>query len=259
MHTKYKGKIKHRAISSAFLSTRLNLNKKISSRDLHTWQFTHMKFAKGENILDLGCGTGKQSLKISSIIGNKSKVCAIDISKESIDKLRKESKIKNVVSIVDSIDNTHKILPKLNLNFDKIISTYAIYYSSNPINVLKNVSEFLRTNGKFYITVPTTPHGMVQFVSKYTKIPKNVLESINIGNKVLIPYFKKNCKKVKTYKFNNIIKFTNFNDFYELYKSTTYFNPKIKKELQREFEKRMKKNKFIKFEKKALLIEATKK
>ena len=49
-----------------------------------------MEFNKGENILDLGCGTGKQSLKISSIVGKQGKVCAIDLSKESIQKLRKD-------------------------------------------------------------------------------------------------------------------------------------------------------------------------
>ena len=50
MHTKYKGQIKDRAISSKMLRNRLNLNKKISSKDLHSWQFSRMEFNKGENI-----------------------------------------------------------------------------------------------------------------------------------------------------------------------------------------------------------------
>tara|TARA_Y200000002_G_C22562483_1_gene613085 strand:+ start:85 stop:864 length:780 start_codon:yes stop_codon:yes gene_type:complete len=259
MHTKYKGQIKDRAISSKMLRNRLNLNKKISSKDLHSWQFSRMEFKKGENILDLGCGTGKQSLKISSIVGKQGKVCAIDLSKESIQKLRKDTKIKNIISLADSIDNIADILPKVKLDYDKIISTYAIYYSANPAKVLKLSSNFLKENGKFYITVPTTPHGMVNFASKFSKVPKNVTESINVGNKILIPFFKKNFKKVKIYKFNNIIRFNNFHDFYSLYKSTTYFNSRSQKKMKSDFEKIMKKNKIVKFEKKALLIEATKK
>jgi len=235
------------------------MNQKLSSKDLNTWLFSHMKFQKGEKMLDLGCGTGKQTHKISNLIGKKGKVCAVDLSKESIKKLSEKSKNTNVNAIVDSFDNIDTILNKLRLNFNTVISTYAIYYSSKPLDVLSKASKYLKPGGKFYITVPTTPHGMINFVSKYTKIPKIVIDSINIGNAVLVPYFKKNFIKIKIYRFNNIIKFTNFNDFFEFYKSTTYYDSKIKNEILRDFEKHINIHKFKKFEKKAILIEATKK
>ena len=66
-------------------------------------------------MLDLGCGTGKQTHKISNLIGKKGKVCAVDLSKESIKKLSEKSKNTNVNAIVDSFDNIDTILNKLRL------------------------------------------------------------------------------------------------------------------------------------------------
>tara|TARA_Y100001970_G_C14164709_1_gene820602 strand:+ start:750 stop:1529 length:780 start_codon:yes stop_codon:yes gene_type:complete len=259
MHNKYTGKLKEKATSSKFLDSRLKLNKKLTSFDLHKWQFSKLKFKKNSNILDLGCGTGKQSLEISNKILPNGKIVAIDLSRESILKLKKSSKNGNIICLTDSIDNVEKILQKQKLYFQTVLSTYAIYYANKPLKVILDSSKYLLPKGKIYITVPNSPHGMVEYISKFTKIPKNVLESLKMGNDKILPFIKKKFKNVKTYKLNNSIKFSNFNDFYNLYKSTTYFDNKIKEELKKDFEKKLKNKKSIQFIKKTLMIEAVKK
>ena len=47
------------------------------------------------------------------------------------------------------MDDVSKYLKSKKFKFDKIISSYALYYSKNPIKFISECSEFLNKNGKF--------------------------------------------------------------------------------------------------------------
>ena len=63
--------VEKRAISSKNLQNRLNLNKKLGSKDLTSWLFKRYQIKKNDIILELGCGIGDHVIKEAKIVGTK--------------------------------------------------------------------------------------------------------------------------------------------------------------------------------------------
>ena len=88
--------VQKRAISSKNLQNRLNINKKLGSKDLTKWLFKRYKIKKNDKILELGCGIGNHVLKHSEIVGKDGLILATDYSNVSLRVLKKNSKNKNI-------------------------------------------------------------------------------------------------------------------------------------------------------------------
>ena len=89
----------------AALTNRIRAHEKYSTKDLNAWIFTHLEAAPGHAILDLGCGTGKQTLPLAQVAGEGGHILAVDISLEALDKLfqaAKELQVENRISVLCS-------------------------------------------------------------------------------------------------------------------------------------------------------------
>ena len=75
--------VQKRAISSKNLQNRLNLNKKLGSKDLTKWLFRRYKIKKKDVILELGCGIGNHVIKQAKMVGNEGLIIATDYSRKS--------------------------------------------------------------------------------------------------------------------------------------------------------------------------------
>ena len=89
-------KVEKKAISSRNLQNRLDINKKLGSKDLTEWLFKRYKIKKNDIILELGCGRGNHVVKESKIVGSKGLILATDLSKKSLNILRKKVSSKNI-------------------------------------------------------------------------------------------------------------------------------------------------------------------
>ena len=183
--------VEKRAISSTNLQNRLNLNKKLGSKDLTEWLFQRYKIKKNDKILELGCGVGNHVIKQSKIIKNKGLVLATDYSAKSLNLLKKNLKTKNIKTKCISMDSVAKYLKNKKVYFDKIISSYALYYAKNPIKVIVECSKFLKPNGIFLITAPCYPHTLTKFASNEKTLPKIAEKYIDFSTKKLEPFLKK--------------------------------------------------------------------
>lgn len=65
-------------------SQRIHAHDRYGSNDINEWTFDHLNVAEGFSILDLGCGTGKQSLALARRIGATGKIISVDIFQESL-------------------------------------------------------------------------------------------------------------------------------------------------------------------------------
>ena len=234
-------KVEKRAISSKKLQNRLDLNKKLGSKDLTKWLFVRYKIKKKDKILELGCGVGSHVIKESKIIGNNGFVVATDYSTESLRVLKKKSKSKNIKIKCISMDDIPMYLKSKKIKFDKIISSYALYYAKNPIRVIKECFDFLEPNGEFLITAPCYPHTLTEFALKEKTLPKIAKKYIDFSSKKLEPCLKKKKYTRKIFKFRNILKFKNYNDLIQFYRSTVFYNKKSEFSLKRSFLKSKKK------------------
>ena len=246
--------IEKKAISSQNLQNRLSINKKLGSKDLTKWLFSKYKIKKKEKILELGCGIGSHVVKESKIVGYRGYILAIDYSKKSLKVLQKKKGKKNNIEIkYISMDDISKYLRSKKVKFDKIISSYALYYAKNPIKVIKECSNFLNIRGKFLITAPDYPHTLIEFAKKQKTLPKEVKKQIDFSSKKLGVFLKKKKYSKKIYNFQNILKFKNLTDLINFYRSTVFYNKKSEASLTKLFLRHKRKNGFFKIVKSAKL------
>ena len=225
--------VKKRSTSSNKLKNRLDINKKLGSVDLTSWLFKRYKIRKGDFILEIGCGVGQHVEIEKRIIGKKGLILATDISSKSLNNIKKS---KNVLIKKIAMEDLPKYLKKIDIKFDKIISSYAFYYANNPINLVKRLKKFLKRKGKFLITAPCYPHTLTEFAKKNKTLPVKAENYINFGVKKLEPFIKKNQKK--TYKFQNKLLFNCKNDLINFYRSTVYYQKSKEADLIKLFQKK---------------------
>lgn len=113
----------------------------------------------GHCVLDLGCGTGKQTIPLAQLVGREGRIVAADISQPALDQvlsqaksLRLDDRIDLLLTELDDI-GTH-IDGKL---FDRVLSCYALYYARDPHEVLSCAHRALKVHGILFFCGPA--HG----------------------------------------------------------------------------------------------------
>lgn len=225
-HKSYRGEILDRATSSESLQRRLKHNTNFSVRDFFTWHQKRLGVKAGMDVLDVGCGTGAQSIPISQAVGPRGSVSAVDLSEESVQTLLGKVQGENVEAVAsdmahlqDVIDNRFSAKA-----YDLAQSSYAIYYADDPLTVMDVMRGALKPEGRLAIFVPDTPHGMVDLAAEFTQVPAQVIESINFGRKVLEPYFRKHFWNVTVHLFHNEVCLPDCDTFMDMYRATTYYD-----------------------------------
>ncbi len=256
------GEKKRRAINSDDLKMRLNINEKYQSKNFHSWLQKRLKIRTGEQILDVGCGTGAQTKFMAEDAGLNGHVTAIDISKDSIETLKKTipNHIKDRVSahvldmgdISTFLDNNFK-----DKNYTLAQSSYAIYYSPKRLEVLKEMQKRTAKTGRVSIFTPCPKHGMIDFCSKFYDISEPVMDSLNFGEDILRPLFRKSFWEVEVHYFQSKLSISNFEDFKFFYEASTYYNESASEEVYEGAKNEIKKNGILDFDKCGILLIGT--
>ncbi|MEZ4848875.1 MAG: class I SAM-dependent methyltransferase [Bacteroidia bacterium] len=141
--------------SASKLTARLSANSH-ASRDFDEWclrQFPELLL--GANVLDLGCGTGKQVSLFAPLLSASSKFYGIDLSGESLDILKKDySSPPQLELIGGSFDEMEKINSLEGGTFDLIYASYALYYTKDLGKVINDVFRLLKPSGIFWVICP---------------------------------------------------------------------------------------------------------
>ena len=249
--------ISGRAQSNALLTPRLKINEKCQSKDFQYWLQSRLTYKPGDNILDLCCGDGAQSVPISKRIGSSGYLTSVDINTESLESLKEKIGSKNNVSVISSdMMETSNYIGKGNncLEYDLIHCSFALPYAKDPLFLLEKLYSHLKPNGTISISLPCDPHGMVKFCAKYYKIPDTVIKAITLGEKYIISHMRKSFGEVDISYFQSKLKFTSVKDFLEIYRCTTYFSAEAENLVSDEVEKIINNYSFIEFYKCAILI-----
>lgn len=253
----YDNQLMGRAVSTASLETRLDMNKKFQSTDFDSWLMARLNPQAGEDILDVGCGTGAQSIPFLKSVGPEGSVSALDIAADSVAELIRKSgnspclsaAVSDMGKLADVIDQQFAVK-----QYDLAQSSYALYYSAERMAVLDTMRKHLKPNGRLAVFTPNAPHGMVEFVRQFAEIPGGVDDCMEFGPHVLEPYFRKHFWDVTVHFFHNVVRIPTVADFASFYRSTTYYNASVEQQLSAVVENKITENGFFEYEKNGYLI-----
>ena len=220
-----------KAQDSQSLDSRLSANKKYSTNDLNQWIFSLLKIPREAKVLDLCCGTGKQSLLFAKHC-HRGTIFSLDVSKDSLELIKKQHKknIKTVLMDLDSIPNT----PWQPEFFDLIHCCYGLYYSQKPKQVIKALYKLLRPSGQLVIVGPsgTNNQELYKFLSSVYPLDKKILAtSSTFMPNIVLRLCRKLFKEVKTHDFTNQVIYPSPRALYSYLKSSTLYKPKFDKDL----------------------------
>lgn len=253
----YTGDRDDRATKTEYLEKRLEINRAYSSSDFNGWLFGHLDVKPGEDVLDVGCGSGAQTLPFADMVGSEGSVSALDIAAESIDLLN--SRVKpgtNVEAIVSDMAETGRhITDTFRVKqYDLAHAAYSLYYCLEREKVLDAMRGALKPGGRVAIFNPNAPHGLVELASRHTEIPEPVLASLEFGPKVLEPYFKRAFGTYEVHLFHNVVTLPSSDLMLEFYRQTTYHDPEAEEGMKAEVDAAIERDGSWSYEKNGYLI-----
>ena len=106
--------------------------------------FSRAKIKATDKVLDIGCGGGDTTFKVSKLLVDGGQVLGVDISHTLLDHA------KNKFSNIDVMKFMHCDAQNYSFDknyFDKVISRFGVMFFENPYEAFKNILDSMRTNG----------------------------------------------------------------------------------------------------------------
>ena len=221
-----------RSTSSSSLDVRLEANRRSQKIDFKEWSLKILSPEEGDKVLEIGCGTGAQTIPVSRKIGERGSLTFVDLSAQSVatvsEKLGSSTTQRGIVGSMDDIDD----LLDLNIGkFDLIYSVYAMYYAKEPKRLLDSLLNRLSPDGRLCILGPESPHGFVELARKYFEIPEEVDNSLNFRTEVVESFMKENFQSFEVFVIRNPQFFYSTEDALEFFRNTTYYSRKFEKQI----------------------------
>jgi SAM-dependent methyltransferase len=151
------GKLGKFDTDAAALAKRVHAHDQFSVHDLNQWCFELLALAPAMSILELGCGTGKQSLAMASRVGTGGRVTAVDISQEALAALREQADRSGLGTCID-IRRSDMDEIAVNLEpgpFDRVVACYSIYYAKRPDLLFDFLHAALKPGGMLFFCGPS--------------------------------------------------------------------------------------------------------
>ena len=141
---------------TAALKKRLHAHEQFAALDLNQWCFELLSVSPGMRVLELGCGTGKQSLPLARLIGEDGRLTAVDISSDALETLTADALAAGLggrIAIrrtdLDEVPLTVEPGP-----YDRVLACYSLYYAKRPEPLLEFLHQALRSNGILFFCGP---------------------------------------------------------------------------------------------------------
>jgi ubiquinone/menaquinone biosynthesis C-methylase UbiE len=253
----YSGNRSERATATGFLEKRIAINHAYASADFDGWLMQRLKVQSGEDILDVGCGSGAQTIPFADRVGPTGSVSSLDISADSVALLKSRLPAGARVQAVaaDMAELAGLIANQFTVKrYTLAHSSYALYYSSKRLQVLDAMRGALKPGGRCAVFTPNIPHGLVDLAARFTAVPAAVNESLRFGKEVLEPYFSRNFPRFEVHHFHNVITLPSADILLEFYRQTTYYDAGIEPEVCAVADAEIKRTGSFKYEKNGYLI-----
>jgi SAM-dependent methyltransferase len=134
---------------TAALKARNAAHRRYSTGDMTGWALGHLGAGPGDRVLELGAGTGQQTLRLAPEVRS---VLAIDASADSLAVVAAAAP-DNVTTLVGRFDDL--AARPCDGRFDRALSCYALYYPDDQEAVIDRVHELLEPGGVLFFCGPS--------------------------------------------------------------------------------------------------------
>ncbi len=135
-----------------------NVYTKSAWTDRDKWQksgelIRQLNLKQGSQVADIGCHEGYMTFKLSTVVGEKGLVYAVDVEQNKLDQLKinqEQSKVKNVVAVKGDYDD-----PKLPVNsLDAVIIVDTYHEMDDHDAILQHLMKGLKRGGRLVVCEP---------------------------------------------------------------------------------------------------------
>jgi ubiquinone/menaquinone biosynthesis C-methylase UbiE len=211
---------------SEALKRRIESHDQFGSADLNAWIFEHLAPAAGQRVLDLGCGTGKQTVPIAGIVGETGSVVSVDLSESSLTELSEKAKVAGVAGRIQTVCAG---LDQIELaigakRFDRIISSFSLYYAKSPEELLKKLHTALNPDGIFFFCGPSAQNN-----AELKKLHYGLMDEPSPASTASAMFMEGDGPRIASDLFASVEKFTfenplSFNSAHALYTYWSSYN-----------------------------------
>ena len=135
------------------LQTRIDIHSKYGGRDIDQWMLDLLQLQKGNMILDVGCGSGKQCFSYHKYLEGNAEIYGGDVNAKLLAQAREaNAKIGNPIRFGEV--NFNQTLPFEDNRFDMVSCCFAIYYAENIPFTIAEMHRVLKNGGRLFTSGP---------------------------------------------------------------------------------------------------------
>jgi ubiquinone/menaquinone biosynthesis C-methylase UbiE len=135
------------------LATRIDIHNKFGGRNIDEWMLGLLNLQPGFEILDVGCGAGKQCLSYFRTLNGQAQITGGDVSPDLLAQARTEAlKINAPIRFVDL--NFNEQFQFSSNQFDLVSCCFAIYYALDVPFTIGEMHRVLKPGGRLFTTGP---------------------------------------------------------------------------------------------------------
>ncbi|TSA26055.1 MAG: class I SAM-dependent methyltransferase [Ignavibacteriales bacterium] len=245
------------------LEKRIQAHDQFGSKDINEWIFDNLELSIGISIVDLGCGTGKQTIPLAQFVGDDGHILAVDISQEALDTLSKESEKKGLSKRIKllccGLDDLKMYLTEN--TYDRIVSSFSLYYSHHTKEVFESIRKALKVGSILFFCGPSkdnnielrTFHNRVKGSSSST-LSGGALFMEEVGPSLTNEVF----GKMEIVHFSNTLKFNSAESLCSYWSSYNLYDKNLKDKFLSEAIKHFKTQQVFETQKRVIGIKARK-
>jgi ubiquinone/menaquinone biosynthesis C-methylase UbiE len=231
-----------RATQAELLEQRIAENRASQEVDLVSWIFDRVPVRDNDHVLELCCGTGGQTLRMLSTLGDNGRVFALDVSREALDTVsaRAGADHAKLVPIQSTLENFSSALEGRGLprpSFDLIFCAYGLYYSRDAVLTLNEALSWLKKDGRIVVVGPFGPNNGQIFdlvrASGATISDAVLSSSERFMTEVVVPWAAVKFCSTRVSAMVNAVRWATPERVLNYWKNTTFYSAEHQQELEK--------------------------
>jgi ubiquinone/menaquinone biosynthesis C-methylase UbiE len=140
--------------TSKDLLVRIDIHEKYGARNIDQWNLEVLNPQPGFNILDVGCGAGKQCFLYSDYTKGQAAITGGDFSEELLDKARAKLAERGDQNINFQFLDFNQPFAFPENTYDFVSSAFAIYYAADLNFTFSEAHRVIKPGGRLFVTGP---------------------------------------------------------------------------------------------------------